>query len=196
MAFGDAGTRIFGLREVKLVGVSASISLNAAQTMTFKERVKSGELSGNDKTLATAASSDAVEWELEEGGISLAAYALLTGRAAVLDAGVGDSTLTLAAAAQVEFPYFKIYGKSVGDVGDDVHVKVYKAKVLGGIEGQFADGEFFVSKCSGVAIDDGANGIYDIVHNETAAALPPILFPAGSWIGPGGPATYDGSLDS
>jgi hypothetical protein len=173
MAFGDTGVRVFGLREIKLVNAAAaSVSLNAAQTMTFKERVKAGELSGNDKTLAVVAFSDAVEWELEEGGISLAAYALMTGRTAALT-GTGTAELvTLNADAATAFPYFKIYGKSLGDAGDDVHVKVHKAKIIGGIEGQFADGEFFVSKCSGVAIDDGTNGIYDIVHNETTAALP------------------------
>lgn len=172
MAFGDTGVKIFGLREIKLVVGATLVTLNAAQTMTFKERIKSGELSGNDKTLAVVAFSDALEWELEEGGISMAAYALITGRTAVLSGTGTAEVLTLNADAATAFPYFKIYGKSLGDTTDDVHVKVYKAKVTGGLEGQFADGEFFVSKCSGVAIDDGTNGIYDIVHNETAAALP------------------------
>ena len=173
MAFGDAGVKVFGLRQIKLVNAAGSSELlNAAQTMTFKERVKAGELSGNDKTLAVVAFSDAVEWELEEGGISMEAYALITGRTPAADGTTPNQTLTLTAEATESFPYFKIYGKSIGDSGDDVHVKVWKAKITGGIEGQFADGEFFVSKCSGVAIDDGTNGIYDIVHNETAAALP------------------------
>lgn len=172
MAFGDAGVKAFGLREIKLVVGATIVSLNAAQTMTFKERIKSGELSGNDKTLAVVARSDALEWELEEGGISMAAYALITGRTTALTGTGTAEILTLNADALTEFPYFKIYGKSVGDSGDDVHVKVYKAKLLGGLEGQFADGEFFVSKCNGVAIDDGTNGIYDIIHNETATALP------------------------
>ena len=173
MAFGDAGVKIFGLRQIKLVNAAGATELlNAAQTMTFKERVKSGELSGNDHTLAVVSFSDAVEWELEEGGISIEAYALMTGHTPTLAGTTPNQTLTLNADAMTAFPYFKIYGKSVGDAGDDVHVKVYKAKITGGIEGQFADGEFFVSKCAGVAIDDGSVGIFDIVHNETTAALP------------------------
>lgn len=172
MAFGDTGVKVFGLNQIKLVVGATILTLNAAQTMTFKERVKSGELSGNDKTLAVVSFSDALEWELEEGGISMAAYALMTGRTATLSGTGTAELLTLNADAATAFPYFKIYGKSLGDAGDDVHVKVYKAKITGGIEGQFADGEFFVSKCAGVAIDDGTNGIYDIIHNETATALP------------------------
>jgi hypothetical protein len=172
MAFGDAGAKAFGLREIKLVVGATLVSLNAAQTMTFKERVKSGELSGNDHTLAVVAFSDALEWELEEGGISMQAYGLITGRTPALTGSGTAEVLTLNADALTSFPYFKIYGKSIGDAGDDVHVKIYKAKVIGGIEGQFTDGEFFVSKCAGVAIDDGTTGIYDIIHNETATALP------------------------
>jgi hypothetical protein len=172
MAFGDTGVKAFGLREIKVVVGATLVTLNAAQTMTFKERVKSGELSGNDKTLAVVAFSDALEWELEEGGISMQAYGLLTGRTPALTGTGTAEVLTMNADAATAFPYFKIYGKSLGDTTDDVHVKVYKAKITGGIEGQFADGEFFVSKCSGVAIDDGTNGIYDIIHNETATTLP------------------------
>ncbi len=172
MAFGDAGVKVFGLREIKLVVGATLVSLNAAQTMTFKERVKSGELSGNDHTLAVVAFSDALEWELEEGGISMQAYGLITGRTPTLTGTGTAEVLTMNADALTSFPYFKIYGKSIGDSGDDVHVKVYKAKVTGALEGQFADGEFFVSKCAGVAIDDGTTGIYDIIHNETTTALP------------------------
>lgn len=172
MAFGDGGVKAFGLREIKLKVGATLVSLNAAQTMSFKERVKSGELSGNDSTLAVVTISDAVEWELEEGGISLQAYALMTGRTATLTGTGTAEVLTLVGRSPEAFPYFTIYGKSIGDVGDDVHVKIHKAKLTGAIEGQFRDGEFWVTKCSGVAINDGATGIYDLVHNETATALP------------------------
>jgi hypothetical protein len=78
----------------------------------------------------------------------------------------------LNADAGTPFPYFKIYGKSLGDGTDDVHVKIYKAKLTEPLEGEFSDGQFFVTACSGIAIDDGTNGIYDVVQNETATNLP------------------------
>ena len=170
MAYGD---KPFGLRDVKVtnIGGTSQEDLPASRTMSFTERIKSNELSGDDKVLAVVAFSDAVEWQLEGGGISLAAYAIMTGRT-VTTAGVSpNQTDTLSGAAQEQFPYFKIYGKSIGDGADDIHVKIWKAK-LTNIQGQFGDGEFFVTQASGVAIDDGTNGIFDIVQNETAANLP------------------------
>ena len=68
------GQRPFGLRDVKLVsigGTPTQVDLPAARTLSFNERVKSGELSGDDKTIAVVAFSDAIEWEMEAGGISL-----------------------------------------------------------------------------------------------------------------------------
>ena len=47
-----------------------------------------------------------------------------------------------------------------------------RQKATGGIEGEFKDGEFWVTKCSGIAVDDSTNGVFDIVQNETAADLP------------------------
>lgn len=169
MAYGD---KPFGLHEIKLVVDTTVVSLPVARTMSFKERVRSGELSGDDKTVAVVAYSDALEWSLEAGGIDLAAWALMTGRTATTTGTTPNRVTTLEASAAVPYPYFKIYGKSLGDGADDVHVKVWKAKLTEPLEGEFADGEFFVTSCAGIAVDDGTNGIYDIVQNETAAALP------------------------
>jgi hypothetical protein len=169
MAFGD---KPFGLRDVKVVGSSGSaVDLPSARTLSFNERVRSGELSGDDKTVAVVAYADAVEWQLEAGGISLEAYAELTGRSVVTAGTTPNQTKTLTGDGGDVFPYVKVYGKSIGDGDDDVHVKIWKAKVMN-IQGQFADGEFFVTQCNGVAISDGVNGLFEIVQNETATDLP------------------------
>lgn len=166
------GQRPFGLRDIKLVAGSTQVDLPAARTLRFNERVKSGELSGDDKTMAVVAFSDAIEWEMEAGGISLAAYALMTGRTVTETGTAPNQKRTLKGQGGLEvFPYFKIYGKSVGDGADDIHVKIFKAK-LTNIQGQLGDGEFWVTQASGVAIDDGTNGLFEIVQNETATNLP------------------------
>lgn len=72
--------------------------------------------------------------------------------------------------ADDQFPYLQIIGKSVGDGADDIHVRFYKAKVTS-LQGSFGDQEFFITECSGVAIDDGTNGIMDIIQHETAADI-------------------------
>ena len=166
--------RAFGLRDLKVVKLPGTtvVDLPYAMTMTFKERLTSGELRGDDATKAVVAITDAVEWELEAGAISLEAWAAMTGRTVALTGTTPSQVNTFTASAGDVYPYFKVYGKSVGDGADDVHVKIWKAKATGGIEGEFKDGEFWVTKASGVAVDDGSNGLYDIVQNETAASLP------------------------
>lgn len=166
--------RAFGLRDLKVAKLpgGAVVDLPNALTLTFKERLTSGELRGDDATQAVVAITDAAEWEIEAGAISLEAWAAITGRTITLTGTTPNQINTYGAAAGDVYPYFKIYGKSVGDGADDVHVKIWKAKATEGIEGEFKDGEFWMTKCAGIAVDDGTNGIYDVVQNETATTLP------------------------
>lgn len=171
MAWGD---KPFGLRDVKITNAAGStqVDLPSARTFSFSERIKSGELSGDDKTLAVVAFSDAVEWSLEGGGISLEAYALMTGRTATVAGTTPNQTDTLEGDAQEAFPYFKVYGKAIGDASDDIHCKLNRCK-LTSLQGQFGDGEFFITQASGIAIGDASSGlIFTFVQNETAANLP------------------------
>jgi len=167
------GEMPFGLRDVKITNMAGTtqVDLPRGQNLAYRERVRSGELSGDDALQAAVAFVEAIEWSLEAGGISLEAWALLTGRTATEEGTTPNQTTTLTVSAGDEFPYVKIYGKSMGDDGDDIHVKFFKAKCTS-LEGTFAEGEFFVTSCSGIGVDDGSNGIVDIVQNETAADLP------------------------
>lgn len=168
------GDKPFGLRDIKLTNAAGTtqVDLPSAMKMTFRERLTSGEMRGDDVTKSVVAITDALEWELEAGGISLEAYALMSGRTVSSAGTTPNRTVTLTGVAGDNYPYFKIYGKSVGDIGtDDIHVLILKAKLTSPIEGEFSDTNFFVTKCGGVAIDNGTK-IFDIVQNETAATLP------------------------
>ena len=169
-----ADVKPFGLRDIKITNMAGTtqVDLPSAQTLRFSERIRFGELSGDDKTVAVVGFSDAVEWTLEAGGIPLAAYAAMTGRTMTAAGTTPSQTNTLIGASQQTFPYFKIYGQALGDGIDGVHCLIYKAKLTGSIEGTFGDGEFFVTSCSGVAIDDGTNGIFKFIQNETSTTLP------------------------
>lgn len=163
----------FGLNAIRLVRNAVVVNLRAAQVLTFTPRLIGGELKGNDQIVSVGASIEALEWSLEEGGISLDALALMTGFTATTSGSTPNQVNTLKMLTGTAFPYFKIYGKMLGEGSDDVHVKIYKAKVTGNIEGQFQYGEFYVSKLSGIAVyDSTALSLLDIVLNETAASLP------------------------
>lgn len=164
----------FGMNDIKLtnLGGTTQVDLPASRKLMFKERVKSGEFPGDDQLQGVITISEAAEWELEAGGISLEAYALITGRTVTTSGTSPDEVKTLTGSGAERFPYFKVYGKSLGDGDDDVHVKLFKAKLTEALEGTFQNGEFFVTSCKGIAVDDGVNGVFDIVINETATDLP------------------------
>jgi hypothetical protein len=165
----------FGLREIKIKSHDATpvtATLPAAQSLKFTERVVSNELKGNDKVVVTVSFVEAVEWEVGAGGISMDAYAIMTGRT-LAAAGTGAAeTTTMSIKAGDSFPWFTLYGKSMGDAGDDVHVKLGMCKLTGGLDGEFKGGDFYVATLKGTAVDDGTGLIADVVRNETAAALP------------------------
>jgi hypothetical protein len=169
----DGNVFAFGLREIKIKRGATVVSLPAAQTLRFTERVVSVELKGNDRVVVAGSHVEAIEFEFSNGGIPLDAYALMTGRT-MTDAGTApNQTTTMTIRAGDTFPYFTLYGKSMGDVGDDVHVKLYKCKLTGGIEGTFQNDQFYISTMRGIAVQDDTEGkIADIVRNETATALP------------------------
>ena len=165
--------RNFGLRDIKLTPLPSGtqVDLPAAMTLSFKEALISGEMHGDDVVQAVVAITDKVEWELEAGGLSLEAIKVMTGRTIALTGTSPNQKNVVLARAGDTMPYFKIYGKSVGDGADDVHVLIYKAKLTDGLEGEWKDGEFYVQKCSGIAVDDGTK-LYEIVQNETATTVP------------------------
>lgn len=167
------GTYPFGLRQIIIVNAAGTsyTKLPAAQTLKFGERIVSEELPGNDQISALVSFTDAVEWELEHGGISLEAYAMLTGRTVTPSGTTPNQVNTMNARGAANMPYFKIYGKALGEGLDDIHVKLPKCKITDTIEGEFANGGFFITKCKGIALDNGTS-LFEFVQNETAASLP------------------------
>ena len=166
------GDKPFGIRDIKLTPLpsGSQVDLPVAMKLAFKERLVTAELHGDDSLQSVQSNTDAVEWELEAGGITLEAYAVMTGRTVAIASTSPNETTTLTANSGDVMPWFKIYGKAIDGDGD-VHVKIPKCKLNAPIEGEFADGGFYVTKCSGLAVDDGSE-LYEMVQNETAADLP------------------------
>jgi hypothetical protein len=169
MAYGD---QPFGLHDIKLVpATGGEVDLPAAQTLKVTPRLTSGELSGDDSLVAVAAFVEAAEWELEAGGITLAAYAVLAGKTVTVSGTTPNAYSTMNMAAGDRMPYIKIYGQALGVGIDDLHVKLYKAKCMK-LEGELKEGAFLITKCSGIAVQLAGSGIWDWVQNETSTALP------------------------
>lgn len=164
---------IYGLRDIKLTSLNGAtqLDLNAAQTLTWSESVVSDELRGDDVIKATVGYVEGIEFSIEAGGISLEAYAFITGETAVTAGTTPNRTQRVVRTGAKNFPYIKIYGRAIGDGNDGVHVLLRKVKVTS-LEGNLTNQEFYITKCSGMGIADDSNELYEIVMNETDAALP------------------------
>ena len=171
----DYGDKPFGINDIKLTDITGTtqVDLPNERKLSFGEEVVTDSMRGGGKTVAVVTELTHVNASLEAGGISLEAFALMTGRTATETGTTPTLVNTLTGSGAERYPYFKIYGKSLGDGDDDIHVKLYKCKLTAGLEGEFADGGFFLTGIGSiVCIDDGVNGIYDLVQNETADDLP------------------------
>lgn len=164
----------FGIKEVKLTPLPSgtAVTLEAERVLTFKEQVVSANLLGRGKIVSVATVAQGADFSLEEGGIPLEAYALMTGRTVTTSGTTPNVITTLVGDSEVYFPYFKIEGRAVGeDATDDIRVTLWHCKLTSGMEGSIQDGQFFVTKCQGIATDDGTNGVWKWDHRETGVAL-------------------------
>jgi hypothetical protein len=167
----------YGLRDVKLTPINSdgslgtSVDLPVAQTLSFSEAEEFQELRGDDRVVAVHGQGPMVEFDLEAGGISLEAWQVMTGGDLDEIGATPNQTKSLTKKVTQSRPYFQIEGQSINDVDGDTHVVIYKAKVTDNLEGEFADGEFFVTSCSGQGIGDADDKLYTITWNETAESI-------------------------
>ena len=156
-------TKPFGLRDILLVSMDNenSADLPSSRTLSFTERVMSAEFTGDDELQGVVTIPIGCEGNLEEGGISLAAYALMTGH--TLTTGVGETTLD---ADSSSFPYFQIFGKSVDDEGGDIHCHIRKAKITEALQGEFKYGEFFMTKMKFVGVRVNGTAFEFVANDE------------------------------
>jgi len=167
----------FGIRDVKLTPMNASetlgtaVDLPAARTLSFSETVESEELRGDDIVQASHENGPVIEWDLEEGGISLAAYAVMAGGTVTSSGTTPNQVRTYSKLGTDARGYFKAEGQAISDSGGDLHGIIYKAKADGNLEGSMEEGSFWITAASGKGYPNASNKLYDFVQNETAVAI-------------------------
>lgn len=214
----------YGMRDVKLtrytdasgtVLASTSVDLPNMQTFSFSETEEFQELRGDDRVIAIRGQGSMVEWEIDAGGISLAAWEILTGGTVINSGITPNQKWILRKLSTAARPYFRAEGQIISDSGGDIHAIVYRARCNDSVSGDFADGEFFITNASGQGLpmlSDGFDLLYDIVQNETAVPIsltpvanppaPPLSLTPGTiaattavlnWTAPSGvaPTTYN-----
>lgn len=167
----------FGLREVSLKPLDASetpgtkVDLPHSRTFSFSETEDFEDLRGGDVLVAAHGAGPVVEWSLESGGIQLDAWVVMSG---------GTVTTSGTTPAQVKKftklntdsrPYFQTEGRAISDSGGDFHGIVYRCKADGSLEGEMAQGAFFLTSASGRGFGETSSGkLYEWFDNETAVA--------------------------
>jgi len=166
------GEAVFGIREIKLTDADGTnvVVLPSGIVMHFTEQIQTEEFKAEDIRIAARSFTVGVNWELEAGGISLAAYAKLTGRTATPSGSTPNRLTTFNAVAGGEFPYLRVYGRALDDATRDIHCKIYRCK-LTSIEGTFRQGQFWVTSCAGISVKDSSLGFYQFVQHETGVTL-------------------------
>lgn len=167
----------YGLRDVKITpyddsgALTTPIDLPNSQVFSFEDSEEFTELRGDDKRVAIRGQGSQIDWSLESGGISLEAWAALSGGNVSEEGTTPDTIVTLLKKTTDVRPYFKVEGQAISDSGGDFHCVIYKCRATGSLEGEFSDGEFWVSACEGEAIGDDSDNLYEFVQNETATPI-------------------------
>lgn len=173
----------YGVRDLKLTGYldalgmvlgPSSVDLPYIQTLNFTEAEEFSELRGDDKLITTRGKGSMVNWDLESGGISIAAWAIFTGGSVIERGLTPEREIELQKKATQARPWFRIDGKIISDSGGDVLVRIYRCRANGDITANFTDGEFQTSAVTGVGyplLDDTNDLLYSIFRRESTSAL-------------------------
>jgi hypothetical protein len=152
-----------------------SVDLPVSQTLSFSETEEFEELRGDDTVAASHGSGPSVEWTLESGGISLAAYAVMAGGLLTSTGTTPAQVNTYVKKTTDARPYFKIEGQAISDNGGDFHCIIYRAKADSSLEGELADGSFWVTSASGKGYGSletaNLDKVYSFIQNETTVPI-------------------------
>ena len=173
----------YGLRDVKLTPYTTDaattlgtpVDLPNARTFSFSEAEEFTELRGDDKVVTTRGKGASVDWDLEAGGLSLEALKVLAGGTIVTSGVTPNQVTTFTKKVTDARPFFQVEGQAISDSGGDMHCVLPRCRVTGNIQGEFSDGNFFLTGGSGVALPSlvvaDADTLYEFVQNETAVAI-------------------------
>lgn len=185
------GTAIpYGLRDVKLVQYpsldaltfgSVLTDLPIARTFSFNDTEEYTDLRGDDILYTSHGQGAQVEWEIESGGISFAAHAILAG-GVVIETGISPNQVKrFRKKSTDQRPFFTAIGQAINDSGGDFKAYVWTCRATGNVEGELGDGEFFIPSVSGIGYPCRVSGlvaateingsVYDFVQSETTSNI-------------------------
>ena len=180
----------YGLRDVQLIKYPTLAAttfgtqltdLPVARTFSFNDTEDYEDLRGDDKLQTSHGKGASVEWEIESGGISFDAYAIIAG-GVVIDSGISPNQVRRFRKKSLDVrPFFTTIGQAINDNGGDFQSCVWRCRSTGNVEGELGDGEFFIPSVSGIGFPCLVSGlvnateindsVYDFVYRETSGSI-------------------------
>jgi hypothetical protein len=164
--YADAGGTVLG---------DTSLDLPNMQKFSWSETEEFQELRGDDKLVTTRGKGAQVDGSVEAGGLPLPCWAIFTGGQIIEEGLTPNRRVILRKFATNSRKYFRAEGQAISDSGGDIHAILYRCRCNDSIEGEFADGEFFITSASFLGLpllDADFDLLYDFIQNETATAIP------------------------
>lgn len=168
----------YGLRDVKIAPLTSAgvvgtgIDLPNSRTFSFEEAEDFEELRGDDRVVATRGGGATISWELEAGGISLEAYAVINGGLVTTTGTTPAEVKKYSKKSTDAKPRFKTEGQSLSESGGDFHAVVHDCKATDGVSGSLEDQTFFLTAASGTAIGRASDDVlYEFIQNEAVTAI-------------------------
>lgn len=168
----------YSITDLKVAALSGEtpgtlIDVPGIREMSVSVTTEQTELRGDNKLLSIVDNGRGAEWSMEQGGLSMAALQVLTGKT-FADTGTTPNVVRrLDLKSTDASPYFFVVGKAPTDDGiEDMHIAVWKAKLTDTFELTWTDGEFLVPSFGGAAVGRTSDDLLvSLVQHETAATL-------------------------
>jgi hypothetical protein len=172
------GMRDIGLKpfsDAGLTTLGALVDNPIARTMSFEEAEDFEELRGDDKVIAIRGKGASVNWELENGGISIPAFKTMNGGSSTTTGTTPNQVTSYNKKVTDARPYFQAEGQSISDSGGDFHARILRARADDSLTGDLEDGAFWLTGAKGRGLPALTTGkvdwLYEFILNETATAI-------------------------
>jgi hypothetical protein len=173
----------YGIRKIQLTPYTdatatvlgtPSVNLPYGQTCKFSETEDFDTLRGDDQTVTEHGQGPTGTWELGSGGLSHEAVAILTGATITTTGTTPAIVKSLTKNTSQVRPWFQIEGQAISDTGGDEHIVMYLCKMTDTLDGEFSDGNFFITSCKGIFLGSKVTAtvgqLWSLIQNQTAIA--------------------------
>jgi len=174
MASVQYGDAIYGLRDIKVTNIGGTVQedLGAASMLEFAPVFDGGRLIGDDAWKAILSYIVGAEGNIRAGQFSSAALSIMTGITLTTSGTTPNEITTLKLSAGDRMPYFKVYGQALDEGAGDMHILASKVKLTSLKASKLENGNWRLTEATVDLVDDGSNGIFKQIQDETAAAVP------------------------